>query len=88
MRNSSLWFLSVVQNTDLETEGIKFSAQEYIGDESLSRQKNSPYFLFYPSLVWFLANLGRERLEYLFGSGFCNRLGEVVKEYKIEGRNV
>ncbi len=85
LKNSSMWFLSVVQNIVLESEGITFSAQEFIVDESLSRQKNPPYGLQYPSLVWFMCNLGAERLGYLFGADFSNRLDDIRKEYKING---
>lgn len=85
LKNSSMWFLSVVQNTVLESEGMTFPAQDFIPDESISRQKNPPFGLQYPSLVWFLCNLGRQRLEYLFGASFCNRLDDIRKEFKIDG---
>ena len=83
--NSSLWFLSVVQNSYLESEGIIFTPQEFLADESLSRQKSPPYQLQYPSLVWFMANLGKEKLEYLFGAEFHIRLKEIIRDFKIEG---
>lgn len=87
LKNSSFWFLSVVQNSVLDSEEMTFPARDYLMDESLSRKKIPPYDLFYPALVWFMCNLGKERLEYLFGAGFCNKLQDVKKEYKIEGEN-
>lgn len=85
IKNSSLWFLSVIQNTSLESEGIPFSAQDFLVDESLSRSKIPPYELLYPSLVWFMTHLGKERLEYLFGASFIDRLNDVVREFRIDG---
>ena len=87
LKNSSMWFLSVVQNTNLVADEIDFSAHEYLMDESLARQKSHPYGLLYPSLVWFMCNLGEKRLEYLFGVGFCDKLLEAKKEFKIDGVN-
>lgn len=85
--NSVRWFISMVQNTNLEADGIIYSTLDFIADESLSRERNRPYGLIYPSLVWFLANLGKERLDYLFGVSFTQKLNDVIKEFKIEVRN-
>jgi hypothetical protein len=82
IQNTSLWFISLLQNTDLELEGKMLSAQEYLEFESLSRGKSPPYDLLYPSLVWFLHTLGKERLEYLFGTTFYDRINELVKDLK------
>lgn len=85
--NSVRWFISLVENTTLEADGIIYSTLDFIAVEALSRQKNPPYGLMYPSLVWFLANLGKERLDYLFGVTFTQKLNNLIKEFKIDMRD-
>lgn len=71
---AKLWFLRTLENTDLEYEGITLSAVNYIQDESLAKERTSPYNFQYPSIIWILSILDKEQLETIFGRAYYTKV--------------
>lgn len=85
--NARTWFLRTLQNTDLVYEEMTLSPVEYLEDESLARQKVSPYGLLYPSIVWMITLLEKEQVESIFGLNFYRRIMQAGTSINAKANN-
>lgn len=87
LKNARVWFLRTLQNTELECNDMQMPAVLYLSDESFDRQKNPPYNLMYPSILWLISTMPEERIATLFGFQFQDKLNSISGQFNYYARD-
>lgn len=78
LSNARVWFLRTLENTDLIYFDAHIPALEYVVDDLFEIQKNPPYNLRYPSILWIISTMPQEQIETIFGVNFYNKLVQKI----------
>lgn len=74
-----IWFLRIIQNTELEHGGSSLEPIGLISYKALETERIPPFKPRYPFLLWMLCQFERNHIADLFGDSFYVKMAKLVQ---------